>query len=181
MTNKTFQVITKELFIRCKKLNKSLVFITQFYFSIPKEVRLNSTHYRILNIHNKTELEQIAVNRSAHIDYKDFMKMYKKCTSGSYSFLTIDTTLPANDPLRFRKKSFRFIIKVTLTAELNILDDKIKANQAQYDLDREAAKISSLSSDELEKYEYLTGEDLWYKPGVVEKAKFDLFSIGKSF
>ena len=107
--------------------------------------------------------------------------MYKKCTSGSYSFLTIDTTLPANDPLRFRKKSFRFIIKVTLTAELNILDDKIKANQAQYDLDREAAKISSLSSDELEKYEYLTGEDLWYKPGVVEKAKFDLFSIGKSF
>ena len=70
---------------------------------------------------------------------------------------------------------------MTLTDELNILDDKIKANQAQYDLDREAAKISSLSSDELEKYEYLTGEDLWYKPGVVEKAKFDLFSIGKSF
>ena len=106
MTNKTFQVITKELFIRCKKLNKSLVFIIQFYFSIPKEVRLNSTHYLILNIHNKTELEQIAINRSSHIDYKDFMKMYKKCTSGSYSFLTIDATLPANDPLRFRKKIF---------------------------------------------------------------------------
>ena len=109
------------------------------------------------------------------------MKIYRKCASELYSFLTIDTTLPANDPFRFRKKSFRFIIKSTLTDEINILDDKIKANQAQYELDREVAKIYSFSSDELEKYKYLTDEDLWYKPGVVEKAKFDIFSIGKSF
>ena len=60
-----------------------------------------------------------------------------------------------------------------LTDELKILDDKIKANQAQYDLDREAAKISALSSKELDKYEYLTGEDLGYKPGVVENSKFE--------
>ena len=53
MTNETLQAITKELFIRCQRLNKSLVFITQSYFSIPKEVRLNSTHYLIMNIHNK--------------------------------------------------------------------------------------------------------------------------------
>ena len=57
---------------------------------------------------------------------------------------------------------------MTLTDELRILDDKIKANQGQYDLDREAAKISALSSKELDKYEYLTGEDLRYKPGVIE-------------
>ena len=88
------------------------------------------------------------------------MKIYRKCTSELYSFLTIDTTLPANDPFRFRKKSFRSIIKSTLTDELNILGDKIKVNQAQYELGREVAKIYSLSSDELEKYKYLTDEDL---------------------
>ena len=59
---------------------------------------------------------------------------------------------------------------MTLTDELKILNDMIKANQAQYDLDREAAKISALLSKELDKYEYLTGEDLGYKPGVVERA-----------
>ena len=66
---------------------------------------------------------------------------------------------------------------MTLTDELKILDDKIKANQAQYDLDREAAKISALSSKELDKYEYLTGEDLGYKPGVLEKAKFEYYPL----
>ena len=58
---------------------------------------------------------------------------------------------------------------MTLTDELKILDDKIKADQAQYDLNREAAKIFALSSKELDKYEYLTGEDLGHKPGVFEK------------
>ena len=85
------------------------------------------------------------------------MKIHRKYTSEPYYFLTIDTTLPADSSLRFRKKSFRFLIKMTLTDELKILNDKIKANQAQYDLDREAAKMSALSSGQLEKYEYLTG------------------------
>ena len=62
-----------------------------------------------------------------------------------------------------------------LTEQVKILDDKMKANQAQYDLDREAAKISALSSGELEKYEYLTGEDLGYKPDVIQKTKFEYF------
>ena len=61
---------------------------------------------------------------------------------------------------------------MALIGELIIPDDKIKANQAQYDLDREAAKISKLSSREIDIYEYLTGEDLGYKPGVVEKVEF---------
>ena len=78
--------------------------------------------------------------------------------------MTIDTTLPESDSLKFRKKSFNTLIKMKLTDELKILDDKIKANQAQYDLSKEAATISVLSSKILDKYEYLTGEDLGYKP-----------------
>ena len=70
---------------------------------------------------------------------------------------------------------------MTLTNEVEILDGKITANQAQYDLDRESAKISTLSSGELGKYEYLTGEDLGYKPGVAEKAKFEYSPLGKVF
>ena len=86
MTNKKFQSIIKKLFIRCRKLNISLVFITQSYFSVPKEVRLNSAHYLIMKIHNKRELQNIATNHSADIDYKDFMKIYKKYTHEPYSF-----------------------------------------------------------------------------------------------
>ena len=106
MTNKKFQAIIKELFIRCRKLNISLVFITQSYFSVPKDVRLNSTHYLIMKINNKRELQNIAINHSADIDYKDFMKIYRECTKEPFNFLTIDTTLPASNPLRFRKNLF---------------------------------------------------------------------------
>ena len=106
MTNKKFQAIIKELFIRCRKLNISLVFITQSYFSVPKDVRLNSTHYLIMKINIRKELQNIAINHSADIDYKDFVKIYRECTRKPYSFLTIDTTLPVSDPLRFRKKLF---------------------------------------------------------------------------
>ena len=106
MTNKNFQSIIKALFIRCRKINISLVFITQSYFSVPKELRLNSTHYLIMKINNKRELQNIAINRSADIDYKDFIKIYRECTKEPYNFLTIDTTLPSTNPLSFRKKIF---------------------------------------------------------------------------
>ena len=106
MTNKRFQAIIKELFIRCRKLNISLVFITHSYFSTPKDIRLNSKHYLILKINNKRELQNIAINHSADIDYQDFMKIYRECTKEPFNFLTIDTTLPASDPLRFRKNLF---------------------------------------------------------------------------
>ena len=69
---------------------------------------------------------------------------------------------------------------MTLTDERKILHDKIKANQAQYDLDRETAKISALSSKELDRYEYLTVEDLGYKPGVAEKVKIGYYPLGES-
>ena len=70
---------------------------------------------------------------------------------------------------------------MTLTEQVKILDDKIKANKAQYDLDREAAKISALSFGELEKYEYLTGEDLGYKLDVIQEVKFEYSPLGKVF
>ena len=84
-------------------MNTSLVFITQSCFSVPKEVRLNSTYYLIIKIQNKKELQNIALNHSADVDYKDFVKVYRKCTKEPYSFFTIDTTLPDNNSLRLRK------------------------------------------------------------------------------
>ena len=75
--NKKFQSIIKELFIRCRKLNISLVFITQSYLFVPKDVRLNLTHYLIMKINNKGELQNIGINHSADVDYKDFMKIYR--------------------------------------------------------------------------------------------------------
>ena len=106
MKNKKFQAIIKELFMRYRKLNISHVFITQSYFSVPKDVRLNSAHYLIMKISNKRELQNIAINHSADIDYQDFMKICRECTKEPYNFLTIDTTSPANNPLRFRKSLF---------------------------------------------------------------------------
>ena len=93
MTNKRVKSIIKELFIRCRKFNISLVFITQSYFSVPKDVRLNATHYLIMKINNKRELQNFVFNHSADIDYKDFMKSYRECIK-ELNFLTIDTTLP---------------------------------------------------------------------------------------
>ena len=103
MTNKKFQAVITELPIRCRKLNTALVFNTQSYFSVPKDVRLNSTHYLIMKISNRKELQNIAINHSADIDYNNFVRIYTECTRKPYSFLTIDTTLPASDPLRFGK------------------------------------------------------------------------------
>ena len=108
MTNKKFQAIIKVLFIRCRKLNISLVFITQSYFSVPKNFRLNSTHYLILKINNKRELQNISINHFADIHYKDFVKIYRECTKEPYFFFFFYTTLPARDALRFRK-SFSFL------------------------------------------------------------------------
>ena len=70
---------------------------------------------------------------------------------------------------------------MTITEQVKILDDKIKLNKSQYDLDREAAKISALSSKDLEKYEYLTGEDLGYKQDVIQRAKFGYLPLGEAF
>ena len=86
MSNKKFQAVVKELFIRYRKLNTSFVFITQSYFSVPKDVRLNSTHYLIMKINNKRELQNIAITHSADIDYKGFMKICKEYTKELFFF-----------------------------------------------------------------------------------------------
>ena len=103
---KKFQSVIKELFIGCRKINISLVFITQSYFSVPKDVRLNSTHYFVMKINNKRILQNIAINHSADIDYKEFIKIYRECKKEPYNFLTRDATLPSTNLLRFRKKLF---------------------------------------------------------------------------
>ena len=91
MANKKFQAIIKELFIRCRKLNISLVFITQSYFSVPKDVELNLTHYLTMKINSERGLQNIVFNHSADINYKDFKNIYRKCTSELFNFLTTDT------------------------------------------------------------------------------------------
>ena len=106
MINKKLNSIVTELFIRGRKLNISLVFITQSQFKVPKDVRLNTTHFFIMKIPNKRELQQIAINHSSDINTKDFINIYKKCMSTPYSFLVNDTTLASDNPLRFRKNLY---------------------------------------------------------------------------
>ena len=103
INNKKLNPIVTELFIRGRKHNISIVFITKSYFKVPKDVRLNSTHFFIMKIPNKRELKQIAANHSSDIDFKDFTKIYKKCTAEPYSFLVNDTASPSDNPLRYRK------------------------------------------------------------------------------
>ena len=98
INNKKLNPIITELFIRGRKRNISIAFITQSYFKVPKDVRLNSTHFFIMKIPNKRELQQIGLNHSSDIDVKDFIKIYKKCTAEPYSFLVNDTTLPSDGP-----------------------------------------------------------------------------------
>ena len=109
MTNEKFQAIIEELFIRCRKLNTLLVFIAQSYFAVPKDVRLYSTHYLIMKTENKRESHSIGINYSADIDYNDFVKIYRDGKKELYFFFTIHTTLPASDPLRFRKNLLSFL------------------------------------------------------------------------
>ena len=104
INNNKLNPIVTELFIRGRKLNISIVFIMQSYFKVPKDVRLNSTHFFIMKIPKKRE---IALNHSSDINFKDFIKIYKKYTKEPYSFLVNDTTLPLDDPLRFRKNLLR--------------------------------------------------------------------------
>ena len=105
ISNKKLNSIITELFIRGRKLNIYLVFVTQAYFKVPKDVRLNSTHFFIMKI-PKRELQQIAINHLSDINSTDFVKIYKKCTAEPYSFLVNNTTLASDNPLRFRKNLF---------------------------------------------------------------------------
>ena len=91
MRSEKFKAIVKEIFIRCRKLNISIVFITKSYFRTPKDARLNSTQYILIKIGNKKELKSIAEENSGHLDFKDFLKIYNYCTKEPYSFMMVDT------------------------------------------------------------------------------------------
>ena len=103
----------------------------QSYFKVPKDVRRNSTHFFIMKIPNKRELQQMGLNHSSGIDFKDFMNIYKKCAAEPYSFSVND--------------------------KIMTIDDQIRDEKLQYNINREAPKIFALSSDKINKYEYLTG------------------------
>ena len=75
----------------------------QSYFRVLKDARLNSTHYILMKIGNKKELKSIAKEKSGHLDYKDFLKIYNYCTKEPYSFMTIDARPTATIPF---KKNF---------------------------------------------------------------------------
>ena len=90
MRSEKFKAIVKELFIRCRKLNISIVFITQSYFRTPKDARLNSTHHILMKMGNKKELKSIAEENSGHY-FKEFLKIYNHCTKDPYSFMMVDT------------------------------------------------------------------------------------------
>ena len=101
INNKKLNSIVTKLFIRGRKLNFSLVFITQSYFKVPKDVRLNTTHFFIMKIPDKREIQEIAKNHSSNINTKDFINICKKYTAKLYSFLVDDTTLASDNPLKF--------------------------------------------------------------------------------
>ena len=126
-----------------------------------------------MKVPNKRELQEIALNHSSDINSKDFIKIYKKCTAKPYSFLVNDATLASDNPLRFRKN---YIIKQT--KQIQIRDGKL-----QYDVNRESTKISVLSSGKIDKYEYLTGEEILpsNQKQMIEQAKFTYSPLGKAF
>ena len=111
LSNKKLNQIVTELFMIGRKLNISLVFITQSYFAVPKNIRLNSTHYFIMKVPNKRELQQIVFDHSSDIDFRDSMNLYKKCTANPFSFLVIDCCSCIKYSFTFQKDSFRKNIK----------------------------------------------------------------------
>ena len=138
-----------------------------------KKNRLNYTHYFIIKIPNKRELQQIAFNYSSDIDFKDFI-FYKKCIAKPYSFLVIDGTIASDIPKHFRKNFSERTEKLVTT-----IDNKISDENLQYNINRKAAKISTLSSGKIYKHEYLTRVEVLPKRRVVEQAKFTYSPLGK--
>ena len=101
INNKKLNSIVNKLLIRGRKLNIFLVFITKSYYKVPKAVRLNTTHFCITKIPNKSELQDITINHSSDISTKDFINFCKEFTGKPYSFLVNDTTFASDNPLRF--------------------------------------------------------------------------------
>ena len=106
INNKKLNSVVTELFIRGRKLNVSLVLITQSYFKVPKDVTLNTTHFFIMKITNKRELQQTALNHSSDIGFKDFIRSTKNVLLKHITSLLNDAMLASENFLRFRKNRF---------------------------------------------------------------------------
>ena len=152
INDKKINSVVTELFFRGRKLNISIVFITQSYFKVWKDVRLNSNHFFIMKVPNKRELQQIALNDSSDIDFKDFIKIYKKCTVEPYSFLVNDATLASDNPLRFRKSILKEIFKTImnkydkyeyLTGGDILPSNQLKIKEKKIDKDLKTKRIKS--------------------------------------
>ena len=159
INNKKLNPLVTDLFIRGRKLIISIVFMIKSYFNVIKHVRLNSTHFFIMKIPNKRELQQIALNHSSDIGFKHFMKHIR------WFF-------------KVQKESIRIIFNKTMTIE-----DQIKDRKLQNYISREAAKISALSSTKIDKYEYLTGKEILpsNQQQIIEQATFTYSPLGKAF
>ena len=118
------------MFLRGRKLNISLVFNSQSYFKVPKTITLNVTHYFIMKIPNKTELKQVASNLSSHINFKNFINLYKDYTKEPYSFLASNTTLLADNP----------IIKMSISEKLKLKQSITKSSKR---------KLNTIKTDKL--------------------------------
>ena len=102
-TNEALSPRDTKLILRRRKLNISFVFISKSYFEVPKTIRLHATHYLIMKIPNKGEIQEIASNYLSDVDFKDFIKPYKDYTKESQSLFMNDTNFSSDTPLRFRK------------------------------------------------------------------------------
>ena len=146
----------------------------QSYVVVSKNIRINSTHYFIMKIPNKLELQQITFNHSSDID---FMSVCKRYALKPNSFVVIDASLASDNFFRLRKNLLKRIQKLII-----IIDDKIK-DKKLYDINREVAKILALSSGKIDKYEYLTDEEILSSDQrqLIEQAKFTYSPLGKPF
>ena len=129
LCNKNLNSVTTELFFRGRKLSISFVFITQFHFSVPKNIRLNSEHYFIMKIANKLELQLIVFNHLSDIDFKELMNL-KKMHSKTILFLVV-----------VEKNYLEIMQKITMK-----INEKIRDEKLLYDVNWKAAKISAISS-----------------------------------
>ena len=126
---------------------------------------------------NKQELQQTEFNLSSDIDFKDFMNLYEKYTAKPFLFFVINTTFASDNPLRFRKNLSRKNIKITMT-----VNDKIRDEKLQYDINKDAAKISALSSGKIDKYEYLIDEEVLLsdQSRIIVRVKFTYSPLEKA-
>ena len=148
VSNKKVNPITTGLFLRGRKLNISLVFITQTYFAVNENIRLKSTDSFVMKIPNKKGIQEISFNHLSDVDCQDFVNLEKKLYFKTIFLLVVDTPFTSDSFLHFRKNLLEGILKLIIT-----IDDKIKYKKLKYLINREAATVSALSPGKIDKYE----------------------------